>query len=93
VFSKSALADWDEVPGASDDEKIDHLIFVANQQANYLIVPDAATAKYLQKNIGHNVINRFIKPLRQRLQSEVWKKVSSPIQVSEHETVEIYRRQ
>ncbi len=34
VFSKSALADWDEVPGASDDEKIADLIFVANQQAN-----------------------------------------------------------
>ena len=91
TFNKPAVANWERVPGDSDQKKLDHLYEEATVIADYLVVPDGPSAKWLEKNRGHNIINLYQTALRERIRSH-WTRVGARIQTSDHEHVEIYRR-
>lgn len=88
----AAQADWDRLPGATDDEKLAHLLAAADHDLDYLAIPDEATTAFVAEHLPFNVINRHAVTLRQRLlDSGRWEPVSAAIRNGDHEVVAIYR--
>jgi hypothetical protein len=88
----AAQADWDRLPGTTDDEKLAHLLATADRDIDYLAIPDEATTAFVAEHLPFNVINRHAVTLRQRLLgSGRWTPVSDPIRNGDHEVVTIYR--
>lgn len=88
----AAQADWDRVPGATDDEKLAQLLAAADRDLDYLAIPDEATTAFVSEHLPFNVINRHAVTLRQRLlDGGRWTPVSDPIRNGDHEVVTIYR--
>ncbi len=92
VFSRAAAADWAAITGKTDQQKIDHLMKLANAQLDYLVLPDEASAKTIQQTVSQNYINRHLPALRTKVLKGKWEKISGPIQTDENEFVEIYKR-
>jgi hypothetical protein len=91
-LSVAAEADWARVPGGSTEEKLDHLVSTAQREIDYLIVPTAESAQFLQENIAFNVINRYGIELRTRLLAGGrWVPVSDCIANRKDEVVRVYR--
>lgn len=88
----AAQADWDRLPGETDDEKLAHLVAAADRDLDYLAIPDEATTAFVAEHLPFNVINRHAVTLRQRLlESGRWEPVSAAIRNGDHEVVAIYR--
>ncbi|WP_372726187.1 ArnT family glycosyltransferase [Novipirellula sp.] len=91
LFSLPAAADWDEVPGESESEKLQLLLEQCDRTCDFVVVPDQNTATYVQQHCAYNYINRYASTLRNEIVNGNWERVSNPIQTSENESVEIYR--
>jgi hypothetical protein len=88
----AAQADWDRLPGTTDDEKLAHLLEAADRDLDYLAIPDEATTAFVAEHLPFNVINRHAVTLRQRLlDGGRWEPVSAAIRNGDHEVVTIYR--
>ena len=92
TFSQPAVADWRNVAGESDEEKIASLVQEANQLIHYLIIPDKVTASRIPETQSHNVVNQHVVRIRELfVNDENWVRVKSGIQTEEDEFVDIYR--
>ncbi|WP_144057614.1 ArnT family glycosyltransferase [Novipirellula maiorica] len=91
LLSLPAAAEWDEVPGESDSEKLQSLLEQCESTCDYVVVPDENTAAYVQQHFAFNYINRYASILRKEIVNGNWERVSDPIQTNEKESVEIYR--
>ena len=92
-FSRPAAADWRNLTGDTDEEKVAGLIEDANSLMDFVILPDKETAKLLVTEAAHNYINRFLVSLREQIANdEDWIKIGSSIRTNESEVVEIYRK-
>ena len=92
IFSKYAAADWAEIQGNTDPEKLDYLFHLANTRLNYLVLPDQLSCIAIGKTVPHNYINRHLEPLRTKVANGNWKMIAGPIQTNENEAAEIWRR-
>lgn len=92
VFSHAAAADWAAIKGHTDQQKLDHLMDLANTSLSYVVIPDQTSAKEIKSRVPQNYINRHLEVLRSRVVQGNWTKISGPIQTGENEFVEIYRR-
>lgn len=92
TFSQPAVADWKNVAGDTDDEKIAALVEEANRLIHYLVVPDKETARRLPETQGHNVVNQHVVKIRESfVNDEHWVRIKTGIQTTQDEFVEIYR--
>jgi len=93
LMSLSAEADWNRIEGESDDAKITQLLKAANSQLDYLIIPTAECSEFLKKNISHNVINRYVVSLREKIiESKNWEVISIDIANRSDEIVQVFRK-
>lgn len=91
IFGVPAVADWQRVFGTTDEEKITYLMQQAELKIDYLVIPDAASAKSLADTYKHNIINRLLVPVREKVLAGAWQKIPGPVQVNSGQVVEIYR--
>ncbi|GAA5508337.1 glycosyltransferase family 39 protein [Novipirellula caenicola] len=90
-LSIAAAANWDEVSGETESEKLQTLLEHCENTCDYVVVPDEKTAAHIQQHCAFNIINRYAAKLRNGIVNGNWERVSGPIQTSENESVEIYR--
>ena len=89
----AAQADWHQIEGDTDQEKLQTIYQQLNQRVQYLVMPEENSAKYVAQHVQHNVINRFCPELRERiLKGGNWVPISEEIQNGPHETVRLFRR-
>ncbi len=69
LFFLPARADWDNVPGNRDADKIDELAALAQRRIDYLLAPTAETILALANNNDNSdiVIHRYLPELAQKL--------------------------
>lgn len=93
TFTRPAAADWAALEGDSDNEKVAGLVAVANENIDFLIVPDAATATYIETTQRHNQINQHQREIRSSITSDSsWVRLATTVRTNESEVVEIYRK-
>lgn len=93
LLSRSAEVNWRQVNGSTDEEKLDYLTRETAKQLDYIVIPTADSAEYVQTHVPYNVINRYEVELRKRLlASGHWKQISGDIRNSGDEVVRVYRR-
>lgn len=93
TFSLPAAADWEQVDGTDDQEKIAALVNELNRMGEYVVVPDKSTAQSVQSEKRFNFINRYVVPIRNDIVNDpTWKLVGAKIQTDPNEFVEIYRK-
>jgi hypothetical protein len=92
VFFQPADADWRQVPGKDDRQKESHLVKIAGETVDYLIVPAKESLPRIQDHVSHFVINRHLRRLRDDLiASGDWVPITGPIVNGPWETVEVWR--
>ncbi|HCF30358.1 MAG TPA: hypothetical protein DEV81_24885 [Cyanobacteria bacterium UBA11049] len=93
VFYKVSDGEWSNIPGNSDQDKVDYLVQTANESVDYLVIPTRETARFVEKRITRNISsNTQAQEIRDALlRSRNWIAVSDLIKVSKHETVAVYR--
>jgi len=80
------------VPGETDAQKIDNLVSMAMQSADYLLLPDASTVSYLEEHSQIEYINLKTGELKARLLGTgEWTRLGAG-SVSPYETIEVYAR-
>jgi hypothetical protein len=81
------------VPGATDQEKMDNLVTMAQKSADYLVLPDDPTLTWLEVNIARNLMNVKTRELKTRLLATgAYERIGEPNIVSPYETIEVYAR-
>jgi hypothetical protein len=89
-----SAADWEATPGTNDDEKINYLVEQANQNLDYIILPDDASIENIRSKHPHVIVNRHIGEIKKRLiQSGEWIAVGPLQKVDHDEEVQIYRNE
>jgi hypothetical protein len=87
-----AEAQWREIPGETDEEKLRWLLEKAASEVDYLVIPDESTSRFLQDRIHSTVINRYALTIRERLLATgSWVPASGDIRNGKHEVVRLYR--
>jgi hypothetical protein len=85
-------AEWAQVEGANDEEKLTSVIRFALEKVDYLVVADEETAKFMQTHMHWHPTNRLGVEMRRRLlESGAWQKVSDDICSRPEEVVAVYR--
>jgi hypothetical protein len=94
AFSPTDEVLWKlDVPGETDQEKMDNLVSLAMQSADYLLVPDQPTLDWLEQNRKFNYINLKTRELKTRLiATGAWVQLGNGAAASDHETIEVYAR-
>ncbi len=94
-FSASAELNWTkELPGTTDEEKVDYLANLANQKVDYFFLPDDATIHNLETYFKNNYINNKVRLIKKRvLETGDWKQVGPPLVADQFETVLLYVNQ
>jgi len=65
----------------------------ANARIDYLILPDEKSSKELEITAAHNIINRFLVPIRQQIVTDKsWTIIGKSIATNDAESVEIFRK-
>ncbi|MDT7849340.1 hypothetical protein Q9292_06930 [Methylophilus sp. VKM B-3414] len=79
--------EWLDLPGDKPEDKLTYLVNEANQNANYLILPEDGT-----KLIQHHAITPYEFQFRDMLiNTGNFERVSEPIKISNAETISIYK--
>ena len=93
-FSPPVPLNWErDLPGKTDEAKIEYLTGMANSQIDYFFLPDEKTIGWLEKNRAYNFINTKIRKIKEKLlASGRWQPLGAPLVVSEGETVILYTR-
>ncbi len=91
-FAPPVLLDWnDEIPGSSDEEKIEWLYQTAVRDIDYVFMPDDKTIDFMEKYISHIFINTKVRAIKKRfLASGEWEVLGGPLAITDFETVELY---
>ena len=91
-FSGTAEINWtDELPGKTDEEKVDYLADLANREIDYMFLPDDKTIDFLERDMKHNYINTKVRRIKIRLlETGNWKQIGPPLVADEFETVMLY---
>ena len=87
--------DWENLPGAGDDEKYGGLVSLALAELDYIFLPDEPSISYLEARVSHNLQNLKVRELRRRLlATERWTPVAEPLVFAPGEEVlRLYRKQ
>jgi hypothetical protein len=93
-FTAAVPLVWQEqVAGADDAEKIDWLLSEARSKLDYVFIPDEETITFMEKYIAHNFINTKVRAIRKRfLESGEWERLGPPLEVTDVERVEMYKK-
>jgi hypothetical protein len=93
-FNATVPLIWDKVvEGTGDAQKIEWLLSEARNEIDYVFIPDEATIDFMEKYISHNFINTKVRAIRKRfLESGEWKKIGTPLAITDFERVELYAR-
>lgn len=91
-FPIATLADWENIPGKTDQQKIDHLIMQVQSRADYLILLTNKSLDFFEKNMTGVFINKFSRVIVQQLLNSQWEPLGKPIQITSVEEVQIYRK-
>lgn len=87
-----AEADWQQVSGSNDADKVNHLVDQAGQHLDYLVIPTTSCSQMLRDHVAHNVVNRYAVTLRERLLAGGnWEAISPEIHNRDDEIVQVFR--
>jgi hypothetical protein len=82
-----------DVPGASDQDKMNSLVSMAMQSTDYLLMPDERTLYYLETHQWGYLMNLKTRELKTRLLATgAWVQLGAGYPASENETIEVYAR-
>ena len=88
-----APVEWEKIRGSSDEEKIQSLVDQANQNLDYLLLPDEATIDFVETHLALYVFNRKTRAFREALLADGnWRRLAGPLKANENETVYLYGR-
>ncbi len=88
-----AQANWEEVQGRNDQEKLQTICSQIRQRVKYLVLPNPESARFVADHAAHNVINRFCPAIREQLlQSGEWVAITAEIENAPHDTVQLFAR-
>jgi hypothetical protein len=83
VFAPPTKVNWDALPGADDEQRIQHIVDTINREADLVVMPTQQTAEQLAIRTPGNHINHFTARIRQRLlETGRWGQVSNVFRAS-----------
>jgi hypothetical protein len=86
VFEQATRVEWNALPGANDEQRINHIAATINREADLLVLPTEATAEQLAVRSPGNHINLFAARIRRRLlETGRWEQVSPVFRASHWE--------
>lgn len=89
-----SLSDWQAIPVSTDTDKIDYLVKKANQDIDYLILPDEQSTVAIAGKLPYVIVNRHADEIRNRvLSSGIWIPIGDIIQTDNDESIQVYRNQ
>ena len=90
-FTAATYWDWLTIPGATDAERIDHLVKTANSSIDYIFIPSDATLTWLETQRSSYYINHYSRWLAHEiLANPAWSPISRQIPINASETFTIY---
>jgi hypothetical protein len=93
VTASVALVWQEEVPGDTDDEKIDWMVTTAGKDIDYVFLPDDKTIDFMEKYIAANFINTKVRAIKKRLlDTGDWEKLGTPLAITDFERVQLYTK-
>lgn len=91
-FPIATLADWENIPGKADQQKLEYLIKQVQLRADYLILPTNKSLDFFEKYMTGVFINKYTRVIAQKLLDSQWEPLGKPIQVTSFEEVQVYRK-
>lgn len=92
VFQPATRIEWELIPGATDEERVEHVVRTINQTADLVVLPTPETAESLGILLRANYVNRFTVRIRQRLlETGKWNQVSNLFAASPTEQYTVFR--
>jgi hypothetical protein len=93
VTASVELVWQEEVPGVTDDEKIDWMVGTAGKDIDYVFLPDDRTIDFMEKYISFNFINTKVRTIKKRLlETGEWEKIGTPLAITDFECVQLYTK-
>lgn len=84
-------AEWNRVPGKTDEDKINTLVELANKSLNYLVVPEDDAISFIEENAFKEHVNLYTRKIKSKLiKSGNWEIISDNIIVNDNEIVKVY---
>jgi hypothetical protein len=93
TFTASDELFWKmKVPGETEQEKLGNVVsMMVAQSPDYLLLPDATTLNWLERERGFYFINRETRQIMSRLLAlNKWVSLGDPVQVDSNEKIEVF---
>ena len=93
-LTASTLLNWKEdIPGATDEEKLRWIVDTANGKLDYFFFPDERSVAHLAKWESYNYINRRVGEIKRRvLATGRWERLGPPLKIRRGEVIELYTK-
>jgi hypothetical protein len=91
-FTAPVLVSWQrDIPGSTDEEKIQTIVKLALDKIDYLIVPDEKSLTFLEQHRAHNFIHSKTRAIVTRaLASGRYQRLGGDIEIAPEEVLHLY---